>query len=487
MEKEVQKKIYLSIELFKGKKLKNKTYPLLFRLYSNGNKKYKASGISTLPKYWNANKRRLTCREDDYKSKNDFLIQEYNRITERIKWFVNNNIEFDLEFILSNLSLESYESGPVANKDFDSSNFIDIMKMRANSRTRFKTRENNKCLCNTISKLYNQKITTSSINQLFVNNFRSKVDQLNSTASLKNSLLLFFKSSYEFGVLNKWIKDPYNFKIKLFHVKRSNNREMPFEEITEIINAYKIHLMSERGFCGCFGLSLFILDMSFQGLSPFDLSNLKIKDLELIEIKKNSINYERYKTNSDYKRRCDLNQEYKLVLKIKAFRSKTNIEVPICTDIYPILPIIYYLVQNKSKNDYLLNCYSKNKTYTENQLHIRSEHYFQSLSKDLNKTLIQYNNTHLTSIRKLTFYYARHCFINYLDHMNISRHLIRKMIGHKQNSLDDYYINRITDWEQATIIGQMFNSNNPIKEILLKKYGKDEIEKQIKYIFEILR
>ena len=71
--------------------------------------------------------------------------------------------------------------------------------------------------------------------------------------------------------------------------------------------------------------------------------------------------------------------------------------------------------------------------------------------------------------------------------MNVSRHLIRKMIGHKQNSLDDNYINRITDWEQATVINKMFDGARPIKDILIKNYGADEIEKQLQYVSMILK
>ena len=293
----------LSIELFKGKELKDKTYPLLFRLYHDGKKKYKSSGISTLPKYWNAEKKRITCRETDYKSKNEFLINECNRITDRINWFVDKNIDFDLEFILSDVPLDSYEYKLLNNNAFDSNNFIDIMRAKAESRTRFKTRENNKCLCNTIAKLYNNKIRSNSINQLFINNFRAKVDKLESSAHLKNSLIIFFKSSYEFGVSNKWIADPYQFKIKLFNVTRSNKRDIPFDEISEIITAYKKNLSAKKEISSSIGLSLFILDMAFQGLSPFDLSNLKIKDLKLTEIRKNEVDPERYMKDSVYKKR----------------------------------------------------------------------------------------------------------------------------------------------------------------------------------------
>lgn len=98
----------IGIELFKGKLLKDNTNPIAIRLTHNGKTKYKFVGVSSKAKNWNSIKKVISCRESEYKIKNEIIKREYNRIAERLHWFEENNLEFDFDFIISNKDIESY-------------------------------------------------------------------------------------------------------------------------------------------------------------------------------------------------------------------------------------------------------------------------------------------------------------------------------------------------------------------------------------------
>ena len=73
---------------------------------------------------------------------------------------------------------------------------------------------------------------------------------------------------------------------------------------------------------------------------------------------------------------------------------------------------------------------------------------------------------------KITYYIARHAFINHLDEINTPHALIRKMIGHKNNTLEKSYINKPTEWEQADIIFKIFNKEETIEDLQLSTFGE---------------
>lgn len=53
--------------------------------------------------------------------------------------------------------------------------------------------------------------------------------------------------------------------------------------------------------------------------------------------------------------------------------------------------------------------------------------------------------------RRVTFYYARHAFCNLIDGLDVPRHLIQHMIGHRTTVLETNYLRKITPWEQAQL------------------------------------
>lgn len=454
----------VGIELFKGKLLSDGRNPIAIRLTDKSKTKYKMIGISCIAKNWNNDKKKITCREVDYKIKNQIIKERFDETYYRAEWFLKNNIEIDFEYILSNKPLELYTNNDNTNLDYR--NFIDIIKARIQSYDKIKTRENYQSFLKLMIKLYDDYININEVNQAFALRFRAKLDELGFSSNHKNGMIKCFTSSYKFGVENRWIVNPYTISLKKYPYQ-AENRDITNQDFTKIISLFKKHIQANFNMSRFESLALFCLDIAFQGLAPFDLAKIKIKDLELCTIKRIDEDYEQFNNDIDYRKYIAKKQQIRNVIKINTYRAKTNTIVPICCDYSTIRPVLYYLCKGKTKDDYLVNCYNSKKNYNEKQLHNRCGNYFMNQSIKLNSLINE-----LSISNKVTFYIARHAFINCLDKKNISHDLIRKMVGHKSSTLEKSYINKPTDWEQADIIFQIFNDIETIENLELQAKGE---------------
>ena len=466
----------VSIELFNGKKLVKNTFPIVIRLSHKGKNKYKTTGISIKESNWNKTKLRITCRENNYKIKNSVIHQEYMRILNRTTWFEKNNYDYDFDYIVSNNEIESYLPNQLLKKDFNSQNFIDIIEYRIKAYNKQKTRENYTQFLNIFKDLYGDFLDYRYINQFFVDDYRRKLDNSFPTMSnKKNHLLKCFNVCYNYGVANRWILNPYKFVMKRFPYE-PKERNLTHEDFTSIINCYKKMIDANVNWEEYQGLAIFILDIAFQGLSPIDLALIKIGDLQLGTISEDNKDFELYLNSRNYRHEYNTNYKELKVIKIRTFRSKTGIYVPIVCEYTSIRPILAFFCKNKTKDDYLLDCFNKDKILVDKQVSNRCAHYFNYKANNLNKILISYSGTFgKPSIDRITYYYARHAFINCLDKIGIEHNLIRKMIGHKKyDTLQNSYISKATDWEQALITDRILNNVRSVAELEFNAKGAEK-------------
>lgn len=467
----------VSIELFKGKRLANNTYPIVIRITHKGKNKYKTTGISTKEKYWNKEKSKINCREENYRIKNNIIHNEYSRIQSRAIWFEEHNYEFDFDFIVSNIQIETYIPNQILRRDFDSQNFINIIEYRMNAYDKQKTRENYRQFLGIFRELYGDFVDCRCINQYFVDDYRRRLDNSFPTMSnKKNHLLKCFNVAYNYGIANRWILNPFKFEMKRFPYE-PQDRNITYEDFTAIVNCYKYLISMNSNLEDYQGLLIFILDIAFQGLSPLDLALIKISDLKLGIIKEDNKDFELYNNSRHYRKVYDENHRELQVIKIRTFRSKTGIYVPIVCEYTSIRPILEFFCKNKSKDDYLLDCFNKDIVLVDKQINNRSGHYFNYKANNLNKTLSRFSNMNkisTPSVDRITYYYARHAFINALDKIGIEHNLIRKMVGHKKyDTLQNSYISKATDWEQAMITNRILNNVKPVCELELESKGLD--------------
>lgn len=88
-------KIYYSIILYKSKKLRDNTHPIMIRISFNKKRKYYATGVSALEKYWDSEMERLRGRSN--KEKNFILEQYDSNVRNILDHFRINEIPFSFE------------------------------------------------------------------------------------------------------------------------------------------------------------------------------------------------------------------------------------------------------------------------------------------------------------------------------------------------------------------------------------------------------
>lgn len=465
----------VGIEQFKGKKLIDNTHPIAIRITHNGKTKYKFIGISCKAQHWDKNKKRITCRANDFRALNEIIQACYLKVCERAKWFEEHDYNIDLEYILSDKNLNAYnvsESEALFN-DFNPNLFTHIIKARIQSYTKIKTQENYKAFLNVMIKLYGEDLKTNKINQVFITDFRNRIDSEGYSANHKNSLIKCFTSCYKYACANGWINNPMLISIKKF-AHTTINRDITNADFSAIINLYKKDIgFNIDEYKGYKALCLFALDIMFQGLAPYDLAKIKIGDIKLKTILKKDVDVELLNNSQDYKNKIEQEQEQREVIIINTYRQKTERYVPICCDYSTARHLLYYFCKGKTKNDYLIDCFNASKTYNEKQLHNRCGVYFMNNANELNTYLKSHSEIiNHTISNRVTYYIARHAFINHLDEIGTKHPLIRKMIGHKDNTLEKSYINKPTEWEQADLIYKIFSKDETIEDRQIAMFGE---------------
>ena len=106
---------------------------------------------------------------------------------------------------------------------------------------------------------------------------------------------------------------------------------------------------------------------------------------------------------------------------------------------------------------------------TDKQFSKRVSKWFGIISKHLRKVIEPFKK-----IPDLTYYMARHAFINRINGLDIPHSTIRKLIGHAEGSLKEY-IAPPTDWEIADITAQIFNQGATVRELLENRIINENI------------
>lgn len=85
----------------------------------------------------------------------------------------------------------------------------------------------------------------------------------------------------------------------------------------------------------------------------------------------------------------------------------------------------------------------------ENQRQNRLANYFYKISRHINECVPLH--------RRITFYFARHAFCNLADSLDVPRHIIQTLIGHRTSVLEKSYPRAATLNEQYLISEKIFD------------------------------
>jgi hypothetical protein len=89
----------------------------------------------------------------------------------------------------------------------------------------------------------------------------------------------------------------------------------------------------------------------------------------------------------------------------------------------------------KNSNDYLINVFQSNKTYTDKQIHNRKNDAFVALNKTLKTYLGDFRKM---DISNFNYYTARHSYLTIGNYMGISQNILAALAGHTEVALQNY-------------------------------------------------
>ncbi|MBD5275710.1 MAG: hypothetical protein HDS37_06370 [Bacteroides sp.] len=448
--------------LFTSKVYKNGEHPVMLRIYHK-KIKYISTSVTCQAKHWNKKTLQVSSRDPRYKEKNDQINSIYLKYQNRWQELIDNKVEPTIENLLSEESIEKT----------DETNLIWLFKAKSDTCEAPRTEKEYLTFKRVFEALYGSYIDINTIDQKWVDNMRERIDEYyGEHNSQKNHLIKCFKGVYTFADEKEYLKNPKKLKCKNFlHIK--GETDLTNEQVSTIINAYKKDIVENaRGLKKSEkeALGVFIFMLAFQGLSNIDLASLKKEDLTFESAKKIDVEVEKYHNNKEYKDYVDREQEIREVVIVQTKRRKTKIPVKIVCDKESIIPILELFYDGKENDEYLIPCFSAKKERDKTKEMQRCGNYFNNIEKKLKSYLDEYCTIHgYSKIPKITYYMARHAFVNRVSNLDVPHNLIRKLIGHKEGVLEKYYLIPLTKWEQAHVTFRIFNDEVSIRQLLSQR------------------
>ena len=398
----------------------------------------------------------MSCTENNWNNKSNTVSSKDRNYKEK-NLAIKAKLE-EVEKLYSNTSTEEEVKEISNNKEIS---FFDIIEKKANECNTYSYKKNFIQLSNHLKEKFNA--IPCNISQDFFNVFLQSLQD--KPEAQKTKLIKMFRLVYNFGIQNNYITKFTNFKYnaKEYHKAIHKDRYLSYSEFSCLVNAYK--KLIESGDISninndnkIYSLCVYILHICFQGIAPIDMAQIRLKDIQVKTINSIQYDYEKALNNKEYVSEYNTNNKQYQILELSFKRQKTNIQVDVCTSYSILQPILDVITNVKSKDDYLINCLSNKKQYTEKQKQSRITNYYVKLAKCLNEYMSEYCNTYdIPLLQQITYYSARHTVINALAQLNVQYNVIRRYIGHKDTTLDKNYIQQ-KNKDYVKYIDKLFNN-----------------------------
>lgn len=399
--------------------------------------------IYTLKEYWDPISQQLSPLAPDYEIKNEIIESVYRRIVGKIQNFLDCVLENNLDHLLANLN---YETTLEANECFS-----DLIRDKMKATLSINTKRGYSSFLKYIERRFGAGPVLEGLNQEFANKFIAAVDSdYSGKESMRRLMLSRFNAVVNYGRSSGKLSSALKISLPPYSLLRAE-RNLSKRELRNIFDAYYTAIVSDPQIekPETMALGIFIIDIAFQGLAPVDLAHLKIKDLRFVTLNDSpdSESSEGYPSDGGLD-----------VVMCRTVRKKTGRPVHIVSSLLGIRPFLEALIKDRNDDDYLLHCFRNDMLYTPTQKQNRLSNYFNKMTHHLNCAISKYYKAHnLKEPRRVTYYFARHAFCNMVDSMDIPRHLIQYMVGHKTSVLETNYLRSITPWEQAEISHQLLS------------------------------
>lgn len=397
---------------------------------------------------WDAAANAISEVDPDYVIKNEMIESFYRRVVGKLQAYMDNALATGIDKALASFNPS------VADEKTSGVSFLDVVMMKARSSRSINTRRSYECLQRYMLDRLPQTASADNLNLDFSQDFQTVVDNDVKLGETTRQLLLTkFNAVVRYGKEYGYFTSCRNVRLPLKH-RSISDRNLSDRELGVIFAAYAEAASSDSKFSQntTIALGLFVLDIAFQGLAPVDLANLKVESVKVERIYNDRFKSARYSNDNANHDLSDMSADSLEIANISTCRTKTGQPVRIVSSTLGIAPFLEWLMSGKSPHDYLLPCYNINKEYTPSQRQDKLANYFYKMACCLNQAIGDYCRLHGQSeMRRVTFYFARHAFCNLVDSLDIPRHYIQGMIGHRSTVLDNNYIRPLSPWEQATI------------------------------------
>ncbi|MDE7116703.1 MAG: hypothetical protein K2O56_09805 [Muribaculaceae bacterium] len=450
-------------ELFKEGRQADGTFPVVITISHNGKSRRVETSLYVRESAWNRTDALINDRERDYMVKNEILESIYRRVSGSIQSFIDTKLEESLDKLLEPFIKEeicdtkSEAAGTIHDITVNSDSeicFVHLVDRKADASVSHNTRRGYEGFRRYVEKRFGTGPEIGNINQDFTNRFVSAIDEdYGNSESMRRFMISRYNAVVNFGRDTGLIPQGVRIALPPYYLLPAD-RNLTGEEICNVFSAFNeaIRLDPDVTKKETEALGLFILDIAFQGLAPVDLANLKVKSLNFTTLYALEKNPRRYMEDEKYRREYDLPENRLKVVTLSTTRKKTGRPVVIVASTIGIEGFIRKLMAGKNDDDYLLSCFNPSVSYSASQRQNRLANYFNMMARNLNKAVSKYYRQHnLGESRRITFYFARHAFCNLVDSMDVPRHIIQNMVGHRSSVLETSYLRPITPWQQAQI------------------------------------
>lgn len=423
-------------------------FPVMIKIEHNGISRMIPTDVTCRIDNWLPNACQVSPDDACHIVKNETIDAQLRRVAGRIQNNIDNFLLNNLDHILNSQDLIRHDrknEKPAVIRERKC--FLQLIDTKINSLINVNTRRGYMSFRRYFYSKYNEGPDTADIDKKFINSFDMELKKdFKDNKPTRHLMLSRMRAVINLARENGDIPQPLSFKLPKvpFHPK---DRNLSDSSILTIFDTFNKLLQSDPIISQptTFALSLFILDIAFQGLAPVDLASLKIKHLN---------------RHTVYPPAKETGSSPIETIVIRTSRQKTGQQVMIVAAWQPLKKILEMLMKEKSPEDYLIPCFKRYENLSPEQHQNRLANYFHMLSKNLNKvlTIIGIDRDETGEKRTITFYYARHAFCNLVDSLDVPRHIIQHMIGHRTTVLETNYLRRITPWEQALLSQKILSS-----------------------------
>ena len=491
---------------YTSKTLANGEHPIMLRVCYNGKRVYKSIGISCKTSEWSKDKHRV--KGSRANTLNPIVTRELNKANEYVL-----SLEGQEDYSAS--SIVKHLSKPTPTQVTIFSLFEERISFFRNEKHSYNNAVGYRTLLNRIKKYSNGidlelfEITTEWVSQF---------EEYLRCHYVDNSIRKFFdcfRAILNYAKQKGYIKEnPFsNFVFSKKLNTQTKKRALSLDEITNLMRYYYLryglvgiednNVYGEHDLKQCwvnqkfkpkgtnkltpikseqFSLALFLTSYFFQGLALVDLANLKIKDLQLIDVVDTDLYQKDVAEHGiDY---AEKHKRKVIHFDISIYRTKTHHHTRIVVECRNLIPYLnpfgtyfedYSDLEDVDKEQYLSPIFDHNNDTAE--------------VKYTRMTYMNYMvNVNLKRIAErlqmppFTFYAARHSYASQLYHANVPIGLIAQNMGRNPNDIQTY----LKDFDINSIV-EANNKSLVVGLPLFKEIAKKEEDKRNEEIRKILK